>query len=329
MAAQVQAHPEPTAPKRGLRRFALPFLRAAVTVGAIVFVASKVDGPALLSAFTKIAASAWATALVLFLVGLALGAQRWRFLLDAFGAPKPPPVRELFRIHLVGVFYSTCVPGGVGGDVVRAIATRNAFGSAGATGSLAVVFVERVLGMTGLLLLAAGATLVHPLPDITGLELAAAAGLASAIAVLVAVANARKLAPLLSGPLRRFALAIPAPRRYSLLVLVTFIAILCHASVALGGHELLRSIAPGVSLSQSLAIIPVAAATAFLPFTMAGIGVREAAFVALYARAGVADHDALAVSFGVLACNYAWALLGGLIELVAPLKLRAQAEPPG
>ena len=41
---------------------------------------------------------------------------------------------------------------------------------------------------------------------------------------------------------------------------------------------------------------------------------------------GVAEHDALAVSFGVLACNYAWALLGGLLELIRPLKLSAGAE---
>ncbi len=326
MAAQAQAHPETAAPKRGLRRYALPLLRAAVTVGAIVFVASKVDGPKLLAALMQIAPSAWLLTMLLFFIGLGLGAQRWRLLLDAFGAPQAPSVRQLFRIHLVGFFYSTCVPGGVGGDIVRAVATRNAFGPSGGTGSLAVVLVERVLGMTGLLLLAAGATLVHPLPDMTGIELGAALGLAGAMAVLVAVANAQRLAPLLPGALRRFALAIPVPRRYSLLVVVTFIAMLCHACVACGGHALLHSIAPGLPLTQSLVIIPVAAATAFLPFTVAGIGVREAAFVALYARAGVAEHDALAVSFGVLACTYALALLGGLLELVAPVKLTAEPE---
>jgi glycosyltransferase 2 family protein len=311
-----------------MRRYGMPLLRAVVTVGAIAYVANMVDGRSLLAAFARVDASAWAIALALFFASIVLGAQRWRVLLGAFGAPHPPPITRLLRIYLVGLFYSTCVPGGIGGDLVRAAATRRELGSAGATGSLAVIFVERVLGMAGLLLLAGSVALFGDLPDARSVELGAGLGLAGALFALIAVTYAHKLAPSLPGPLRRLAERIPTPHRHWPLFAVMLIAVLCHTCAACGGHALLRSMAPGVPLSQSLAIIPVAAAAAFLPFTMAGIGVREAAFVALYARVGVPEADALVVSFGVLGCNFFWALLGGLIELISPLQLDANGTEP-
>ena len=94
---------------------------------------------------------------------LVVGAVRWRALMAAYGAIAPPPLATAIRLYFVAVFYNTYLPGGVAGDVVRGVVTRKSFGDRGTTEAIAVVFVERVLGLFGVFVLAAiGLVLVGP-----------------------------------------------------------------------------------------------------------------------------------------------------------------------
>jgi uncharacterized protein (TIRG00374 family) len=138
-----------------MRGRVLTVVRVAVTLAAFGWVFSRVDLSALGAAFGRVPWTSLALAVALTLGNLGVGSLRWRTLLSAFGASRIPSMASLYRLNVIGFFYNVWLPGGVGGDVVRGIASREAFGEAGATGSVAVVFVERVLGLVGLLALAA------------------------------------------------------------------------------------------------------------------------------------------------------------------------------
>jgi hypothetical protein len=61
-----------------------------------------------------------------------------------------------------------------------------------------------------------------------------------------------------------------------------------------------------------MVFIPIAAAASFLPFTVSGLGVRETAFVALFASVGVGEGVALAGSLSIYCTQVVLAAFGGL-----------------
>jgi hypothetical protein len=63
--------------------------------------------------------------------------------------------------------------------------------------------------------------------------------------------------------------------------------------------------------------------------SVAGLGVREAAFVVLFAHVGVSAANATAASLASMATQMTVALLGGIAHALVPLSLpvAAPAEP--
>lgn len=294
-------------------------VRLGVTLAVFVGLAFVVDPREVWDAITRVPAAAFVTAAGYFLIALLLGTFRWGLLLTAFGAPNRPPWLRLLRLYFVGLFYNSFLPGGVGGDVVRGVATREAFGSGNVTAGLSVVLVERVLGMSALLGVTAIVTLAQPIEGVPEPRVLGAAGLLSVLLALFGLAFARRLTPHLPGVLGRLAATVPVPERYAPIALALTAAGVGHVLLAVGGHALVHSLAPEVTLNQSLVFIPIALASSFVPITISGAGVREAVFVALYALVGVAESAAIATSLGLWACQLVLAAFGGVVALFTPL----------
>jgi uncharacterized membrane protein YbhN (UPF0104 family) len=309
----------PAVKQRASRRLLWLALRTAVTVAAFAWLFSIIEIDQLLAAFGRVSIAAGCAAVLLTLVGVVLAAVRWREVLAAYGASRLPPVVRLARLHLVGLFYNTFLPGAVGGDVVRGIATRDIFGAGGATRSITVAFLERASGLAAVLIVATGAFLLHPLPGVGGVVFWGPVGLLATAGAIGSVALGRRAAGLLPGPLKRLAASLPELRSPRPFLLVLLLAITIQVLIAVGGHLIVRSVAPQVELTDSLVVIPLALAAAYFPLTVAGAGAREAAFVVLYGVVGVAEADALAGSLAILLCQLIVAAGGGLLNLVFPL----------
>jgi hypothetical protein len=72
-----------------------------------------------------------------------------------------------------------------------------------------------------------------------------------------------------------------------------------------------------VPLGQALLIIPLAAATTFIPMTVGGAGAREFVYVALgRILLHLNPEDALAASLALWLAHLAVGGIGGLIQLV-------------
>lgn len=303
------------------RRF-LRWGRIAITIATVVYLASRVDPGEVLAAWRRLSFGTALSALSVVFISLGTGVLRWRLLLRAYGAIDVPSWARLGHLYLVGHFYNTYAPGGVGGDVLRGIASRKAFGDvnwASATTGVAVVFIERVLGLSALLAVAAGAYLIRPLPGLENVELWAGLGLAAGVGAIGGIALAPRLAPWLP---KKFAEPLRAlPRLHALWPFIGAIgaSLIIHSLNVVAGHAIMHSLDPAVKVLESAVAMPLISASAFFPFTVGGIGVREAAFAALYGTVGVPEAMAYAGSLSFWACQLISAGVGGVINLWIPI----------
>jgi hypothetical protein len=76
-------------------------------------------------------------------------------------------------------------------------------------------------------------------------------------------------------------------------------------------------------------LIPLATVATYFPVAVAGLGVREVAFVFLFGKVGVAAPDATAASLAMLATYSLLAGAGFVVHLLWPLAPAAEpaAEP--
>jgi uncharacterized membrane protein YbhN (UPF0104 family) len=295
-------------------------LPALLSLAAFAYLFSIVDLSALAAALRGVSAQAWISALLLCTASLAGGVVRWWLLFLAFGAEHQPRLAALARHYARGFFYNTYLPGGLTGDVVRGLATQRAF-APGSAGGFATVLVERLIGLSVLLGLVAAATLLHPRLGLGRFQTRALLVFAVGIAVVLGIASLGRLARVMPGQRLRTLLArLPVPHAYTPLVLAWLVSIVCQVAPALAGHVLLSAIHAPPSLFDSLAIVPVAGAAAFLPFSVAGAGIRETVFVQLYSQVGVPPQASLAAALCMWAAQ---ALIAGLCGLYVLFETRA------
>lgn len=271
-----------------------------------------------------------------------LSALRWKWLLVAQGVRLS--FGEALRLGLVGNFFNLALPGGVTGDVVKALQVRSSGKTESATAVMGSIFVDRIVGMAGLILLAALALIASPRGELAGARFAGARlflfGASTTMAVLfgyvVWVTESRdRVLSLLRrigsrwsrlGPIARFYLALRAYHRhpYTLLgtlTLSTFIHLLgglaCfHLAVALGEFLPLASLIFAFSLGTVVNVVPLAPA---------GIGTGHAAFLYLFSLLGSprgADLYTLVAATAIL-----WAAVGGLVYAFSPVRKHGIGEP--
>lgn len=296
-------------------------LRIVLPAGVLAYLLSITSLSELRDALRSVSSSTLVLAAVLYGASMLTAGWRWQLTLRACGAPALPSLLELTRLHWIAAFYSTYLPGGLGGEVVRGAATRRLFGPAGLPVALGVVLLERVLGLCALLLIVAVTFVLHPLPMVPHVLLWSGLGMAAIAAGLGAVILAPRLAPHMPGPLRRVLAALPVIRSLPLIAAGVVLSLATQMSGVVTGHLVLADIAPKVTWMESLVIMPLVLAAQYFPLTIAGAGVREAAFIGLYGLVGVAQHDALAASLLVAGISYLAAGCGGLIQMWKPLTI--------
>jgi glycosyltransferase 2 family protein len=294
-------------------------LRLLGTAGGLAWIALTVDLGKAASAIARIPVAIFVLACALVAVNVVAGAVRWKVLLRAYGATRIPPLARLVYLYFVAFFYNNYLPGAVAGDVGRGVVTHEAFDEEGATGAIAVVFVERVQGLFALFaLLALGLAVAGSGIDSTALWWWTILGCAGSCVLVAAVPVGRRLAPYLPRPLAKIAGRLPALRDRGAFVAALGLSVVTQALIALAGWQLLAALGP-IDLGASLLVVPLAAATTFLPITVGGAGAREAVYVALCGRLfGMPEADALAASIGLWGAHLAVGAVGGLAQLVVP-----------
>jgi uncharacterized membrane protein YbhN (UPF0104 family) len=295
-------------------------LRVSVTLGAFAFLFMRTD---IHAAAAALAAMPWQAPVTVCLAGyfaIGLGALRWRLLMVTCGATTTPSLARLYRLTLVGLFYSTVLPGAVGGDVVRGLATAECFAGRGATSALAVTLLERMSGLAGLVMVASIAFFLNPLDGVDGLRFWGAVGLVGALLGTGGIAFGSKLARFFPGRLATLATKLPEIRHPFGFALALVISFGTQLTIIFAGHTLVASLERAVRFADSAVVMPVVTVASYFPLTVAGAGAREAALVAVYRLVGVSEPKALAAALAFLSCQLFLAASGGALHLLKPLK---------
>lgn len=289
------------------------------TALGVAYVLYVIDVPSLKSAFAH--ASVWTllASLSVISLGLALGAARWRILMRAYGAQTQPSLYQAIRLYFVAVFYNTYLPGGVAGDILRGVVTRKSFRNRGSTEAIAVVLVERALGLLGVVTLAiVGLSLASAtLSDAGSLWIWSGIGGLGAVAAVLSLPLGRRLAPFLPGRLGDIAGRLPVVSRRRDFAVAVLLSLGTQLMTTVAGWLFLRDFHAGTTMGDALFIVPLAAASSFLPITVGGAGAREAIFIVL---CGMLLHmpssDALAASLLVWLTSLIAGALGGLWQVL-------------
>jgi hypothetical protein len=268
-------------------------------------------------------------AVLLVVIDRALNAYRWIALLGPVTGPRRPPLRAVLRVFFVSSYLGTFLPGSVGGDALRTfslnrlkVPTADAFAS---------VFVDRFLGILSNFVMAlAGLVIARDLATDPAV-LAALLGTAAICAVAAALIFTRHvgsagavLARRLPGraPERMTSAAVDGVRRYAterrVLTSVFGASVAVQILRVLQAYCLGRSLDIPLGASAYFAFIPVILIVMLLPITVNGVGTSQVAFVAMFARAGVAAADAFALSVLFLALGMVGNLPGALLYATTP-----------
>ena len=261
----------------------------------------------------------------LHIIGLLLSAYRWQLLLSA--QMVEAPLWGLLQSYLIGGFFNNFLPTRVGGDVYRMVDSKRYSGSI--LRPVAVIFVERLTGIYGLLLIGVTAVLLYPrFHEVKSLAIALfALTIGGFLAVLLFYGSERfanwlkrmlgKLPEKISGKLLALFDAFWHFSRSKSIVFYAFVlGLLLQFNVILYYYFIARGLHMPMSLMETCIVMPILICIQLLPLTPNGIGVREFTYIYLLKGLGVSQGMAVAFSVWDYVLTFAYGIIGGLLYLL-------------
>ena len=289
-----------------MRRGAAVVLKVGVSLALLGYLLSTTDLAALVGRMRSGDVLLLGAALAIYTLTIALATWRWRLLLGALGYRAR--MGDLSASYLVATFFNNFLPSNVGGDVIRVRDSSRLTGST--TASLAVVAIDRILGLGALYLLAVVAYVVGG-PTVRGL-----AGALPALLVLGVVFGLMMYVYVTPGIARRlmavsgldafpwirerFEVAQGAVHVYRERVAALWAAF--AASVAIQAlvvcyyYEVARSLRIPLPLSACFLVVPLCTLVQTVPVSFNGWGIRESVYILYFGQLGLSRDSALAFS---------------------------------
>ena len=313
MAVTIQDHPEKASRFRFL---ALILVKIVASGGAVIWLFFTIQWNVLIEKTVDINWLRLGVSLAVFSTWILPCAFRWRQIAKPCGYPIT--LGESTRGYLMGAFFSSFLPTGKGGDIVRGILLSK-YRHFSLAGILATVFVERFIGFAVALFLVFFSSFIaisrHP---VFKSILLSAAGLALLLSGLLLVYLNPSFRKLCSKFVQRLPVAglKKASGDFSKVLDICFenpllissamgLSLLNQMILIVSGYLIASSIpgfnAPWISFSL---VIPLTFIAVLLP-SVGGYGIREASFVIFFGWFGVSEEAA--GLFGMLQLMFFWA----------------------
>jgi uncharacterized membrane protein YbhN (UPF0104 family) len=261
-------------------------LRLAVSAALVAWILHRTPFQEIGAAFRSADLRFVLLALGLYLFDTFASVRRWRLLIRAQGGEAP--FAGLVRAYFVGIFFNNLLPSTIGGDTVRVVHTARS--GVGRAQALAIIFVDRFLGLLALLLFAVlGALASGRLTWI--MACAAVLGLAAGLLFLH-----RQL-----------------HWTWNVLARASGWSLLLQTSVVIGGWCLARALHSPIPWPYFFLIVPLALIVMMLPVSINAIGVRENVWAFFFAAFGAPAALGVAVAWLSYGLVLAQALVGGAV----------------
>lgn len=286
-------------------------------LGVLVF---WIGPDSLRTALTSFYPALYALALLLLVGHFAAQSRILHVLLEAKGIAAR--TSHIFRLTIICQFFGLLLPGGIGPDLVLCYNLVRSTDQKDVALS-AVIFI-RICVLAVMAALALAATF-YPLPYLyryrllTGLLVM----LFGVYFFLMAHRRALDMVARVFGGMQRyritgflyktyFALAAHGHDRRVLRRIAPYVLLSALIKI-LTDYAVSQSLGFSIPLSHFFAIVPLVTVISAVPITFAGLGVREGAFIALFALAGVPPEEALTISLVSFSLSVVLSICGALL----------------
>jgi len=300
-------------PGRGrVRAIAGTLVRAAGTVVLLAFALSTVKWSDLAARIQTADWRWWTAGLAAGVLVQVAAAVRWSALARPIGFRLP--ITTFIRRFFEGSFFSLCLPGSIGGDVIKAF--RMSDSTTGRLLAGCTILADRFTGFAALAVLAATALLVQRYQLGTPAALGVGGLLLAAVMVPLGFAVGmldRVLAWLPEHHRLRHFLGhlLPYQMRPSLLMRAVGWSMLVQMGGAFAVSLLGRSVGVHLPLATWFGSIPLVSLAMVLPISISGVGVREGGLAVLLEPHGVARDQAVAIGLLWFLTTIICGLIGG------------------
>ncbi|MGE0082260.1 MAG: lysylphosphatidylglycerol synthase domain-containing protein [Thiohalomonadaceae bacterium] len=278
-------------------RLAALLVRLAVTVLIFALIFRSIDFAGVQAVLADLVPRLLGLAIIFQLLSTALASYRWRLLMRPLGFPMG--FEFYLKSYFKGSFFNQGLPTSIGGDAVRMLDVagqgfrkREAFYG---------VFIDRVLGLVGLLVLNLVASALAPdlLP----------AGVSATINTLVGLGIAGFLGLLLLRRVawlqrwqvlrpfytisQRLALVLGRPREA---LAQAGLSVAVHVLSLIAVFLIGRSVGLEYDLTTFMVVVPPVILLTLIPVSLAGWGVREGAMIGLFTLIGASKAGVLSMS---------------------------------
>jgi uncharacterized membrane protein YbhN (UPF0104 family) len=284
-------------------------IKFGITIGLLFLIIRSVNPGEALRAIMLITPSGMLLALALQLASNSVAAFRWHLIMQRIGFTHP--YSFYLKSYFKGSFFNQGLPTSIGGDGIRILDCTRLGGSA--LDSFYGVFIDRIIGLAGLLILNIGALLFNSslLPDrIYYLLLAILTLLFTGLVSLFFLRRFRIFSTgrwlgLLGSLSEKY---FQVYSNFRSIALQLFLSVVIHMFAMAAFYTLGINIGLDFPLSVYLVLVPPVILLIILPISLAGWGIREGAMIGFFLLIGADRTKVLSFS-----------LLYGLIALVASL----------
>ncbi|MDP2923877.1 MAG: lysylphosphatidylglycerol synthase transmembrane domain-containing protein [Candidatus Omnitrophota bacterium] len=319
------------------KRFLSILLRVSISIILLIFLFKQVDKKSLLGIIRNANLGLLLAAFIIFFFIYILCLLRWEMLLKAVKIHLS--LKRIIISFAAGIFFSLFLPSTIGGDLVRSIdlATH----TKRPREVVATVLLDRLSGYIGLVVLALlGLLFGWRLIQDKSVIFAVAIITAILIVILLVLFNKflySKVNQLLHSPtagklrgaIKNLHQEIHYFRHHKKVIVNNLIfSILIQAIAPLTFFLIARSIGVKINIIYFFIFLPIISAITLLPISIGGLGLRDAATIFFFAKAGIGKDMAFAMSllnfFFILICG----ALGGLIYVLTAHHQRIHHPSP-
>ncbi len=307
------------------------FVKLAITVTVLYFALRRVSIADYQHAFSSLKPQIFLFLVFTVLLQVSILAYRWRYLMDLAAKVKVPFADAAVGI-LISFFFSQGLPASIGGDAFRVwwIVKRGVSSNS----AMKVIFFDRIYGLIGLTIACLGSLwyffLPKQEPNIQMFSLAVAIVLVGAFLWLLVMPARLGITQFLVKSIARFPswstdlVHWAAQARDSLSrhngaqsFLLVGSSLLNHGLVVIQAYAVGYILCPEkLSILTCFLAVPPALLVSYMPFSIAGWGIREASMTMAFGLFGIQATTAVIISLTIGIAVFAIALLGGVFWIL-------------
>jgi len=310
-----------------MKAFALVAFKALVSIGLISWLLSRADLSQIWLTMQTANFGLLGLAFAMFFIAYFLSARRWQLLLGALGVPAK--LWTLVQSFSIAILFNNFLPSTIGGDAYRIYDSFRL--GAGKSRTITVVFIDRVIGLSVLILLAFSVSLfagevAEQIPLLRLFLLTAMSGVLI-LAWIVFGSGGKVLMRLTQGsnPVIKIIHGIMGKLYYGfhlfegrsdVLLKAVGLSLLIQINVVIHCLIITKALQIDVPILAMFIIIPLSYLIMTAPISINGIGLREAVFVFFFGLYGVAPEQALAFAFISFGMIVAQGMVGGIVFML-------------